>query len=89
VGREVSAGVHFESRRNDSRFSIGAAMLTYEKTDVYAPSISDAAMHRLATETAQNARTAVRHQILVAIAFGIVAGYFLLREGHSILEWFK
>jgi hypothetical protein len=62
---------------------------TYYEEDGVTLCLSDEGFARLATETAQNARTAARHQILVAIAFGIVAGYFLLREGHSILEWFK
>jgi hypothetical protein len=51
--------------------------------------ISDEAFALYAAETANNQRSAARHQILVAIAFGIVAGYFLLRDAHSILEWVK
>jgi hypothetical protein len=60
---------------------------TYCEEDGVTVCISDEAMHRLAAETASNQRSAARHQILVAIAFGIVAGYFLLRYANLIMEW--
>jgi hypothetical protein len=64
-------------------------MLTHERTGDYTLRLSDEGFALLATETAKNARAAARHQILVAIAFGIVAGYFLLRDPNLILEMFR
>ena len=64
-------------------------MLTYEKTDDYALSISDAAMHRLATETANATRTARLNETTVkALAF-LVTAVVLLGAGNSILEMLR